>query len=246
MAFRNPSVLCCHARLACSWISPVLVCRRSAPLLANITACSTTSAGFHTAQHPCLRAPVSDSRQEISPARKQLPPIELGFGNLVYRGSISKQVVLVKLLSFGSSALGFMGQPIILRNVDSLPTWVKAILFSFFGFFIYITPILFHLVVKRYVFRIYYDPSTKLFTAVTTKFIPSWKYLTFPREDVEVPPIGGAFTTITVKQGNKKIPLFINPEEFIDNEVYKLFMSYDLPIDVIRKDKTETDAEQKS
>jgi len=55
--------------------------------------------------------------------------------------------------------------------------------------------------------------------------------LKFKVEDVIAPEIPGPFTTILVKQGDKKIPLFLADTAFIDISHFGRFMGYDKPID---------------
>lgn len=178
----------------------------------------------------------------LSVEERTIPADESKFGKLVYMGSISSKVYASKLISLSSTAIGIGIQPGLMKYMaeNSFPLPVQVVLETFCGFFVFITPFLLHFVARRYIMRLYFDPETKIFTAVSLRFMPVKKFTKFTREDVEVPPIPGMFTSITVRQGQKKQPFFINPPEFIDNEAYKILMSYDLPMDILRNDDAET------
>lgn len=165
---------------------------------------------------------------------RAVPPDEATFGNLVYVGSISRQIYASKLISFTSSVGGIAIQPVLLREMENLPIFAQIVVESFCGFFVFLTPFLLHFVARRYVLRLYYDPTTNLFTTVSLRFLPRKKFVHFSRDDVSVPPVPGMFTSIVVQQGDKGLPFFINPPEFLDNDAYKILMGYDLPMDILR------------
>jgi transmembrane protein 70 len=54
--------------------------------------------------------------------------------------------------------------------VPNLGTPVVVALFGFVGFFTYVTPILLHMITKKYVTHIYFNSSTGKYSAVCLNF----------------------------------------------------------------------------
>ncbi|CAH2037710.1 unnamed protein product, partial [Iphiclides podalirius] len=98
---------------------------------------------------------------------------------------------------------------------------------SVVGFFTFVTPLLLHLVTKKYVTDIHYDPETSTYKAVTYNFFLVPKKLEFKPNDVVVPDIPGMFTTMKAKG----TPLFIEARHFNDPLHYAKIMGYDKPMD---------------
>ena len=166
---------------------------------------------------------------------EKVPHDELPLGRLVYRGMIEKPIRATKAISIASSGLGIAAQPLLFREAANLPLIVKSLVGGFLGFFIFITPLLLHQLVRRYIVRLYYNPQTEEFSAVCLRFIPGLKKVTtFTAEAVEIPPIPGMWTSFIVRQGAKKRPFFVNPGDFTDDKAYIKLMGYDKPMDVIR------------
>ncbi|KAJ8730203.1 hypothetical protein PYW07_017241 [Mythimna separata] len=127
-----------------------------------------------------------------------------------------------------SSAAGLLAQPIIIREAATIgSTSLLVALCSVVGFFTFVTPILLHVITKKYVTQIHYDPATSTYTATTINFFLAKKKLDFKVEDVEVPDIPGAFTTMKAKG----TPLFIEARHFSDPLHYAKMMGYDKPMD---------------
>jgi hypothetical protein len=165
----------------------------------------------------------------------RIPKSEQELGDLVYTGTIAKHMYATKIISLTSSAMGIAIQPVLYEKMAQLPVALQAVVGGVCSFFIFITPFLLHLLVRQYIIRLYYNPETEEFNAITMKFLPSMKKVTnFAARDVEIPAIPGMFTTFTVRQGEKKVPFFVNPPDFLSDQAYIKLMSYDEPMDVIR------------
>ncbi|OWA55192.1 hypothetical protein BV898_19580 [Hypsibius exemplaris] len=167
--------------------------------------------------------------------RSTVPADEKRFGDLVYTGTIRNHLYATKLVSLTSSVVGVVVQPLLFQRIQHLPGFLQGIIGTFFGFFVFVTPILLHQLVRRYVVRMYFNPEADRFTAVTMHFIPRMRnFYTFSPLDVEIPPIPGMFTSFTVQQGEKKVPLFVNPPDFTSDFAYIKLMRYDEPMDIIQ------------
>ena len=163
-----------------------------------------------------------------------IPADERELGQLVYVGSISNQITRTKYISFVSSLMGIALQPELFARMDQFPAFAKVMIGTFCGFFVFVTPVLIHMLARQYILRLYYDPDTEKFNAVTMKFLPTKKFTTFSPEEVEVPAVPGMFTSFTVRQPDGKKPaFFINPPEFRSQNAYIKLMGYDKPMDVI-------------
>ncbi|XP_037293737.1 transmembrane protein 70 homolog, mitochondrial [Manduca sexta] len=137
---------------------------------------------------------------------------------------------------------GLMAQPIIIREAANIgSTSILIALCSVVGFFTFITPILLHLVTKKYVTEIQYDPTTSTYRATTINFFLAKKLHEFQAKDVHVPDVPGMFTTMHAKG----VPLFIEARHFNDPLHYAKIMGYDKPMDfklgdTDSKDNTES------
>uniref|UniRef100_A0A182QJK9 Transmembrane protein 70 homolog, mitochondrial n=1 Tax=Anopheles farauti TaxID=69004 RepID=A0A182QJK9_9DIPT len=152
----------------------------------------------------------------------------IDLGNKVYYGSLTPQIRAVKVFSLATSIGGIIAQPILLEQaskVGGMPMIVAVC--GFAGFFTFVTPVLLHLVTKRYVTELHYDASKQQYTATTITFFLQREKTHFKVEDVTVPEVGGLFTTFLVK--NKA--MFVDPQLFPDPTHYIKIMGYDKPID---------------
>nr|SVE82148.1 EOG090X0CKL [Daphnia magna] len=147
----------------------------------------------------------------------------------IYKGMLTKQVRAVKTFSFGTSLIGIGMQPILYEHMSapesSLPLMVA--IYSAVGIFTFVTPFLIHFVTKKYVTDIIFDPATKKYQASVYRFLPTKRKINFKLEDISVPDVPGAFTTLCVKN----IPLLCIPSDFLYPEHYIKFMGYDKPVD---------------
>lgn len=79
--------------------------------------------------------------------------------------------VMFQFFSLSSSVLGIAAQPVLYREItalDSVPLAVAA--YSFVGFFTVATPILLHLITKKYVSTLEYDKANDVYLARTYNF----------------------------------------------------------------------------
>lgn len=89
----------------------------------------------------------------------------------IYYGPLTPQIKAVKIFSLSSSAAGLVAQPIILREASTIgSTSLLIAICSVVGFFTFVTPLLLHIITKKYVTEVYYNPETKSYTAVTLNF----------------------------------------------------------------------------
>jgi transmembrane protein 70 len=137
-------------------------------------------------------------------------------------------VRFVKLFSLSTSAVGIAIQPVIYQHVSELPAVVAAIVGGMAGFFIFITPVLLHIVTKRYVTLMTCNEQTCEFTATTYSLFLREKQHKFTPAQVTVPNVPGIFTTIRV---DNKLPLFIDPNLFTDRRYFVQLMKYDEPLE---------------
>lgn len=151
-------------------------------------------------------------------------------GQVVYNGLISRLLRNVKFFSITTSGLTVILQPIMISNVLSVSatTLQYVAYFSFVAIFVFITPLMIHLVGRKYVTKLYFNDQTKQFCAVTYNILGLKRELSFTAEDVDVPDIPGLFTSVIVKRK----PLFMDSRLFTDTEAYAHLMGYDKPIDL--------------
>nr|SVE75364.1 EOG090X0CKL [Daphnia dolichocephala] len=162
----------------------------------------------------------------------------------IYEGALTKQVRAVKTFSFGTSLIGVGMQPMLYEHMSapesSLPLMVA--LYSAVGIFTFVTPFLIHFVTKKYVTDITFDPTTKEYSASVYRFLPTKRKINFKLEDVSVPDVPGAFTTLCVKN----IPVLCSPSDFLYPEHYIKFMGYDKPVNYQLRTAKEQEKDNKS
>jgi len=150
-------------------------------------------------------------------------------GELVYVGTMARLVRFVKLFSLSTSLMGVAVQPLIYNQVADLHWALALCLGSVTSFFIFITPLLLHIVTKRYVTHIYWQSDADKFNAITYSFLLRRLEHKFTSEEVVVPSRPGLFTTVLVNKG--KTPLFIDPSLFINKRAFVHLMRYNEPLD---------------
>ncbi|XP_075973364.1 transmembrane protein 70 homolog, mitochondrial [Anticarsia gemmatalis] len=160
----------------------------------------------------------------------------------IYYGPLTPQIKGVKVFSLSSSMAGLLAQPIIIREAATIgSTSLLVAICSVVGFFTFITPILLHVITKKYVTEIHYDPETSTYKATTINFFLARKQLEFKTDDVQVPDIPGMFTTMNAKG----TPLFIEARHFSDPWHYAKIMGYDKPMDFKLGEQETSDSEKK-
>ncbi|CAG9840303.1 unnamed protein product [Diabrotica balteata] len=146
----------------------------------------------------------------------------------IYYGSLTPQIKAVKIFSLSSSVVGVIAQPFLYNEIaatGNVPVIIAA--YTAIGFFTVVTPILLHLITKKYVTHLYYKPNTKSYVANNVNFFCLTKKTEFTPEDVVVPDVPGMFTTFEVKGK----ALFVDPRLFEDPEHYVKIMGFDKPLD---------------
>lgn len=141
----------------------------------------------------------------------------------------------MKVFSLTTSLAGLIAQPVLYEQAAKLgsSTPVIVAVCSFVGFFTFVTPFLLHVITKRYVTELHYDPLTNEYDATVITFYLTKQHVKFKVEDVHVPEVPGMFTSFIVnRKGSKKpVSLFIDPKLFEDPMHYVKIMGYDKPID---------------
>lgn len=90
----------------------------------------------------------------------------------IYQGSLAKQIKTVKIFSLSTSIAGIAAQPILVDQATKMGggTGVIIAVCGFVGFFTFITPLLLHLVTKKYVTEIHFNPEKNEYLATTITF----------------------------------------------------------------------------
>ena len=144
-------------------------------------------------------------------------------GELVYSGTLSKRVKRLKWFSLLSS-MGMISALPFLQG-GQMPLFA----YGAFGFFIFMTPVLLHLLIaSKYVTDIYFNEKTKKFQLATWSFFMFRKEMEFIATDVVTPDVSGPFVTNKIKGK----PVFINRALFTSKPIYKHMVGYDKPIDL--------------
>lgn len=151
-------------------------------------------------------------------------------GQLIYTGLLTSSLKRAKFLSLSSSVFGLAILPSLYNSIKSSSLMLKIMSFSMASIFIFITPILFQYVARKYVTKMYYDYETKQFTAYLFNFFLMPYKIHFNLNDVFIPqtPLG-PFTTMKIKSKNR--PLFINLESIQDKELLYKMYGYDKPLE---------------
>ncbi|XP_075229036.1 transmembrane protein 70 homolog, mitochondrial [Lycorma delicatula] len=148
----------------------------------------------------------------------------------VYRGSICNYVYRVKAFSLMTSVFSLATQPFILnRALESEEVNIAIIVGSctFVGFFTFVTPLLLHLITKKYILRLHYCPKTNSYTATTYSFFLNNKHDNFKADEINIPELPGMLTTFEAKGK----PYFVDKNCFLDINHYKKIMGFDKPLD---------------
>jgi hypothetical protein len=149
-------------------------------------------------------------------------------GKLVYVGKLDKPFKAAKSLSLASSIGGAICYPIMIPKILEETSMFVAIGYTIVSAtFVVLSPSLIQLICKRYLTSLYYDEKTEQFTGYYKNFFMLERQIRFRAEDVQVPPITGMFTSMTIKNQ----PFFINHEDFYDKPVLMKMLGYDKDFD---------------
>ena len=88
----------------------------------------------------------------------------------------------VKVFSITTSLTGMAAQPIIMEQGSKLGgAPMMYFMCGVVGFFTFVTPVLLHVITKKYVSEIHYDPKTEEYTATTISFFLTKIQVTYCR-----------------------------------------------------------------
>lgn len=168
------------------------------------------------------------SRQkQSSESDNDVKPKQNSDSNVIYVGTLARYVRIVKVFSLSTSIAGICLQPFIYKKLSALPVMLAVAVGGFASFFIYLTPVLLHLVSKRYVTEMTLDPVSREYTATTYTFFLRRKIHRFTVDDVTVPNVPGLFTSIRVHG----VPLFIDRDLFTDHRHFIELFKYTDPLE---------------
>ncbi|RVE61401.1 hypothetical protein OJAV_G00170270 [Oryzias javanicus] len=148
-------------------------------------------------------------------------------GNLIYTGNLGLAVRGVKMFSYSTSAATLFLMPQILFKT-ALAVQGLAFQVAFcgvMGFFTFLTPVLLHLLTKGYVIRLYHNPDSDVYTAVTYNVFLFEKKTIFHQNQVRVPSVTKMFTTFYAGPAG----MLVNPDYFPLPQDYNHLMGYDKP-----------------
>ncbi|XP_012883884.1 PREDICTED: transmembrane protein 70, mitochondrial [Dipodomys ordii] len=148
-------------------------------------------------------------------------------GRLIYTGNLSRAVFGVKCFSYSTSVLSLAFLPYLFAQSNiifgSLP--LQILFYGVLGSFTVITPTLLHFLTKGYVVRLYHEPTTDTYKAITYSVLLSEMSTVFHQNDVKIPNSAHLFTTFYAKTKS----LLVNPVLFTNPDDYNHLMGYDKP-----------------
>lgn len=147
--------------------------------------------------------------------------------DVIYVGTLARYVRIVKVFSLSTSVAGICLQPFIYQKLSALPVILAVAVGGFASFFIYLTPVLLHLISKRYVTEMTLDPVSGDYTATTYTFFLRKKIHRFTADNVTVPNVPRLFTSIRVHG----VPLFIDRDLFTDPRHFIQLFKYTNPLE---------------
>ena len=169
----------------------------------------------------------AESSSGIKPKLESERNDQSGDTDIIYIGTLARHVRIVKVFSLSTSIVGICLQPFIYTKLSALPVILAVAVGGFASFFIYLTPVLLHLVSKRYVTQMTLDPFTGQYAATTYTFFLRKKVHRFTADDVSVPNVPGLFTSIRVRG----VPLFIDRDLFTDHRHFVQLFKYTDPLE---------------
>lgn len=125
-----------------------------------------------------------------------------------------------------SAAALFLMPQILFKTALALQGLAVQVAFcGVMGFFTFLTPILLHLLTKGYVIRLYHNPDSDVYTAVTYSVFLFEKKTIFHQNQVRVPSVANMFTTFYAGRAG----MLVNPDYFPFPQDYNHLMGYDKP-----------------
>lgn len=90
----------------------------------------------------------------------------------IYTGALSSRIRMVKVFSLATSLVGITAQPTLLEQGTKIGGPAMGyFLCTFAGFFTFVTPFLLHIITKKYVIDIAYNPDTDEYTSTTISLL---------------------------------------------------------------------------
>jgi len=180
-----------------------------------------------TLSTPSVNKQSSASNDDVKPKPVRERNDRNGDSDVIYVGTLARYVRIVKVFSLSTSVAGICLQPFIYQKLSALPVILAVAVGGFASFFIYLTPVLLHLISKRYVTQMTLDPVSGQYTATTYTFFLRKKVHRFTADDVSVPNVPGLFTSIRVRG----VPLFIDRDLFTDRSHFIQLFRYTDPLE---------------
>jgi hypothetical protein len=146
------------------------------------------------------------------------------YGAEVYVGSLHRMVRNVKMFSLSTSLVSLCAQPYVITRAAELPAFVNAVLLGGF-LFIFMTPILLHLLTRQYVLALYYNARSDRYTALVYTIFLRLKAIQFAANETQPPTSRFSAMANCEVRGT---PMFFYQPDFIDLRVYEKMMRYDL------------------
>ncbi|XP_050522824.1 transmembrane protein 70 homolog, mitochondrial [Daktulosphaira vitifoliae] len=145
----------------------------------------------------------------------------------VYSGMLESRIRQLKIVSFMTSGAGLFVQPLLLQKAAEVGSSLAATIgvCTIAGFFTFVTPILIHLVTRKYVTRVDYNNKNDQYLATTISFFLKPKKVLFKTHEVRLP----MSQKLTITFYIRNIPLFIDPQAFTDMMHYQRILGYDKP-----------------
>ncbi|XP_003479968.2 transmembrane protein 70, mitochondrial [Cavia porcellus] len=186
-----------------------------------------------------IAGPWGAARLLLRPGRAQIPACwegcvrcshtQLGKsedGRLIYTGNLARAVFGVKCFSYSTSLISLTFLPYLFSQSNIFGNLSLQVLFyGVIGSFTVITPALLHFLTKGYVIRLYHEPTTDTYKAITYSVVLSETSTVFHQNDVKIPDSTHVFTTFYAKTKS----LLVNPMLFPNPEDYNHLMGYDKP-----------------
>lgn len=128
---------------------------------------------FHTSYKWKEFITTAQKRFYVAPTSKEYEKsIKLDGLELVYCGELTSRMKAVKFFSLSTTVMGIILQPILFEEVmKASGTAMTVAACLFVGFFTFVTPLLLHFITKKYITEIYYNSTTKEYTAITISIL---------------------------------------------------------------------------
>lgn len=143
-----------------------VACQRAASLASyQTTSAIPLGSVAPMALRSCLSTRKYSQTATISPTSPAPPPSDTV---KIYKGNLAGKFWRLKIFSMSTSVLCLCAQPTLIEKGAQLAGTAGVVaLCSVGGFFAFITPVLLHLVAKKYVIEMEHNPVTDEYTATT-------------------------------------------------------------------------------